>query len=141
MGDDEFWDLYIGAIIEIEIAGRTQCVRGPNAEPLPVDAPMFVLTAYNPGGEDRDDSLNEVSERALEHELSSDGAMFWPALGRSPDGSWSEPGVAVSGVDRTQACAYGDRYGQLAIYELTEDQVHVVRCDDVKVVRTAERRK
>ena len=69
--DDAFWNLYIDAIIEIEVDGRTRCLRGPNAEPLPADAPIFVLTAYNPGGEDRDDALNEVSARALESELSS----------------------------------------------------------------------
>ena len=37
--------------------------------------------------------------------------------------------------DRTRACAYGDRYGQLAVYELTADEVHVVRCDDAEIVR------
>ena len=139
--DDAFWNLYIDAIIEIEVDGRERCVRGPNAEPLPADAPLFVLTAYNPGGEDRDDALNEVSARALESELSSEEVTFWPALGRSRDGSWSEPGVALAMFDRTRACAYGDRYGQLAIYELTPDDVHVVRCDDAEIVRTAARRK
>ena len=141
MADDAFWDLYIDAIIEIVFDGRTQCVRGPNAEALPGDPPIFVMTAYNPGGEDRDDATNEPSERALEHELSSEDVTFWPAYGRSRDASWSEPGVAVVDFDRTRACAYGRRYGQLAIYELTAEQVHVVRCDDAEVVRTAGRRK
>ena len=139
-GDDAFWDLYIEAIIEIDVDGRTRCLRGPDAEPLPATPPIFVFTAYNPGGEDRDDAVNEASERALERELSSEGVTFWSALGRSPDGSWSEPGVAVSGGDRTRACAYGGRYGQLAIYELTDDQVHVVRCADAEIVRSAARR-
>jgi hypothetical protein len=140
MADDEFWDLYIDAIIEIEREGRTQCLRGPNAESLPTHAPMFVFTAYNPGGEDRDDSVNEGSQRALERELTSEGATFWPAIGRSRDGSWSEPGVALARFDRARACAYGIRYGQLAIYELTTERVHVVRCDDAEIVRSAARR-
>lgn len=141
MADDAFWDLYIDAIIEIVVDGRTQCVRGPNAEALPGAAPIFVMTAYNPGGVDRDDSLNEVSELALERELASEEVTFWPAIGRSRDASWSEPGVALAMFDRTRACAYGSRYGQLAIYELTAEQVRVVRCDDAEVVRTADRRK
>ena len=116
-------------------------MRGPDAEPLPAEPPIFVFTAYNPGGEDRDDALNEASERALERELSSEGATFWSALGQSPDGSWSEPGVAVSGGDRTRACAYGTRYGQLAVYELNHEEVLVVRCDDTRIVRGAARRK
>ena len=33
------------------------------------------------------------------------------------------------------ACALGDRYGQLAVYELTDDEVRVVRCDDAVIVR------
>jgi len=140
-GDDAFWDLYIDAIIEIEVDGKKRCVRGPNAASLPADAPLFVLTAYNPGGEDLDGARNEAAERALERELSSDEVTFWPALGRSRDGSWSEPGVALAGFDRARACAYGKRYGQLAIYELTEDEVHVVRCDEAETVRTAPRRK
>ena len=142
MRDDHAkWDLYLDAVIEIEIDGRTYCLRGPDAEPLPADAPIFVLTAYNPGGVDRDDSLNEVSERALEHELASEGATFWPADGRSRDGSWSEPGVAIAMFDRTRACELGDRYGQLAVYELTPDEVRVVRCDNAEIVRTGGRRK
>ncbi|MDQ1511638.1 MAG: hypothetical protein QOG50_3482, partial [Actinomycetota bacterium] len=114
---------------------------GPKAEPLPADAPLFVLTAYNPGGRGRDDALNEVSERALERELLSEEVTFWPALGHSRDASWSEPGVALAGFDRTRACAYGKRYGQLAIYELTADHVHVVRSNDAEIVRTAARGK
>jgi len=140
-GDDAFWDLYIDAIIEIEVDGRNRCARGPNAASLPAGAPLFALTAYNPGGEDLDDARNEVAERALERELSSEELTFWPALGRSRDASWSEPGVALAGVDRARACAYGKRYGQLAVYELTPDHVHVVRCEDVEIVRTAPRRK
>lgn len=132
--------MYLGAIIECEIDGRTQCLRGPDARPLPPGDPIFVLTAYNPGGIDRDDSENEASERSLERELSSAGATYWPALGRSRDGSWSEPGVAVAMFDRAAACAYGDRYGQLAVFELTDDQVHVVRCSDAEIVRSGARR-
>jgi hypothetical protein len=135
------WDLYLDAVIECEVNGRTRCVRGPDTEALPADAPIFVLTAYNPGGETRDDSLNESFERTLERELVSEGATFWPAIGHSRDGSWSEPGVALPGFDRARACAFGNRYGQLAIYELTADDVLVVRCDDAEVVGRAARRK
>jgi hypothetical protein len=139
--DPAKWDLYLDAVIECEIDGRTCCLRGPDSEVLPADAPLFVLTAYNPGGEDRARALNEAAERALERELASEGATFWPAIGGARDGSWSEPGVALARFDRVRACAYGTRYGQLAVYELTADQVHVVRCDDAVVVRSAARRK
>jgi hypothetical protein len=135
------WDLYLDAVIDCEIDDRMCCLRGPDAEALPADAPIFVLTAFNPGGEDRDESLNQSAECALERELASEGVSFWSAIGRSRDGSWSEPGVALARFDRSRACAYGTRYGQLAVYELTTDHVHVVRCDDAEVVRSAPRRK
>jgi hypothetical protein len=138
---DAEWDLYLGAVIDCEIDGRTRHLRGPDAEPLPAGLPIFVLTAYNPGGVERDDALNEAAERTLERELAGQGLNFWPALGRSPDDSWSEPGVALAGLDRARACELGARYGQLAVYELTNDDVHVVRCDNAEIVRTAARRK
>src|SRR5258708_34787800 len=103
--------MYLGAIIECAIDGRTQCLRGPNAELLPPGVPIFVLTAYNPGGADRDQAENEASERSLERELTSAGATYLPALGRPRDGSWSEPGVPVARFDRAAARAHGDRYG------------------------------
>jgi hypothetical protein len=137
---DELWDLYADALIDCEVDGRLRCLRGPKAEPLPADAPIFVMTAHNPGGVNRVDALNEVSKRALEADLSSDGATFWPAIGSSRDASWSEPGVAVAGLDRAGACAYGRRYGQLAVYELTAEEMHVVRCDDAMIVRSGARR-
>jgi hypothetical protein len=135
------WDLYLGAVIECEIDGHTVGLRGPDAERLPARAPIFVLTAYNPGGVDRDHARNEAAERTLERELASRGLTFWVALGRSRDDSWSEPGVALAGIDRADACELGDRYGQLAVYELTDDHVYVVRCDLAEIVRTGERRK
>jgi hypothetical protein len=139
--DDALWDMYVEAIIECEIDGRPHHLRGPDAEPLPADAPIFVLTAYNPGGVERGEAENEADERALEGELAAGSATFWPALGHSRDGSWSEPGVALDGFDRAAACALGDRWGQLAVYELTDEQVHVVRCANTEIVRSGARRK
>ena len=138
--NDDLLDVYLEAIIECEVDGRTWCLRGPSAEPLPAGAPIFVLTAYNPGGVDREEAENEVAERLLEGELAAAGVTYWPAFGHSRDESWSEPGVAVAKFDRAGACALGDRYGQLAVYELTDDEVRVVRCEDAEVVRTAARK-
>jgi len=131
---DALWDTYAGAHITCEVHGRTCRLRGPEVDPLPTD-PVFVLTAWNPGGLDRGQAENDEAERMLEAELASADALFWPALGRSPDDSWAEPGVAVAGCDRGAACALGERYGQLAVYELTDAVVRVVRCADAVVVR------
>jgi hypothetical protein len=139
MVDDAVWDMWADAVIDCVKAGQERSLRGPGAGALPVPAPMFVLTAYNPMGEERDELLNEVAERELERRLTAKGVIFWPATGRSRDASWSEPGVAVAGLDRSEACALGCQYEQLAIYELTAEEVHVVRCADAAIMRTRSR--
>jgi hypothetical protein len=137
---DDLWDVYAGALIECDVDGRTCRLRGPNPDALPALAPLFVMTAYNPQGVERDLAANEADELELERELAGAGATFWKAMGRSPDDSWSEPGIAVAGLDRAAACAYGTRYGQLAVYELTGEEVRVVRCGDGEVVRARPRK-
>ena len=62
-GTDDLWDLYAEAVIDCEIDGHTRSLRGPGAGPLPAAAPIFVLTAYNPGGVERDDASNVADER------------------------------------------------------------------------------
>jgi Enoyl-(Acyl carrier protein) reductase/Protein of unknown function (DUF3293) len=135
----ELWDLYSEAVIDCDVDGSTRSLRGPQADPLPAAAPVFVVTAHNPDGVAHDEPANSAAERALERDLAAGGVRFWPATGRSRDASWREPGVAVVGFDREQACAIGLRYGQLAVFELTAEHVHVVRCADAAVVRTRER--
>ena len=138
-GEGELWETYTGAVIECEVDGRTVVLRGAVADRLPAAAPVFVLTAYNPGGIERDSEANERDEARLELELARRGIVCWPADGHSPDRSWSEPGVAIAGADRATACALGDRYGQLAVFELTDDEVRLVECRTRAVVRTRPR--
>jgi hypothetical protein len=138
MTGQDLWDTYASAHISCEVDGRVVRLRAPGVDPLPAD-PLFVMTAWNPGGVDRDRVANDDAERALEQELAVSGIAFWPALGRSPDDSWSEPGVAVAGLDRVAACALGARYGQLAVYELTDPVVRVLRCTDRAVIRERSR--
>jgi Protein of unknown function (DUF3293) len=136
MRNDDLWETYATAHISCVVDGRTIRLRGPEIDGLPAD-PLFVLTAWNPGGVERDRAANDAAERALEAELTADGRSWWPADGHSPDESWSEPGAAVGSLDRDAACALGEQFGQLAVYELTDAVVRVVRCVDRAV--TAER--
>ena len=138
-GDDHLWDLWADALIDCEVDGVSRCIRGPDAEALPGTAPIFTVTAYDPNGVERDEAANAAAEQELEQELSQIGVQFWHATGRSPDGSWSEPGVAITGLDRADACDLGRRYGQLGVFELTDTEVHVVRCSDGAIVRTRPR--
>jgi len=139
MAHDDLWDVYAGAVIECVVDGVTLRLDGPSLDSLPGVAPLFVLTAYNPQGLVRASAENDAAQADLEQELAGSGLTYWPALGRSPDASWSEPGVAVAGLDRGSACALGDRYGQLAVYEIVAEEVRVVRCVNGEVVRARPR--
>ena len=139
MTGDSLWDVWAEALIDCEVGGLVRCVRGLDAGPLPGDAPILVVTAYNPDGVERERELNEAGERALELELTSAGVVFWPATGHSADGSWSEPGVAIVGLRRSEVCEIGRRHGQLGIFELPDTEVHVVRCADEAIVRSRPR--
>lgn len=68
------------------------------------------------------------------------GHPHWEVIGRSRDGEWSERGVGIGGMHRSEACALGQAYRQRAVFELTDDELMLVRCDDPAVVRTRPRR-
>jgi hypothetical protein len=90
---------------------------------------LFVLTAHNPASEVRSDAENDAQNAALEADIVALGATFHPAIGRSPDGSWFEPGFALVGVDLATATRLGSDYGQSAIFEVHSDRVIVQACD------------
>ena len=137
--NDLQWNLWAQALIDCEVDGHWQRLRGPAAEPLPSRGPIFVVTAYNPRGEERELDLNEIAEQELELELEHAGASYWPAVGHSDDGTWVEPGVAVAGLTRAEACGLGHEYGQIGVFELTDREVRVVACRDGEVKRTRRR--
>ncbi len=140
MAHEDLWNVYAGAIIECEVDGRTRRLNGAHAEALPAQPPIFVLTAYNPQGRERSPAANVAAEAELERELTDAGlTTFWPALGHSRDASWLEAGVAIAGLDRGAACEIGDRYEQLAVYEIVAEELRVVRCTNGEMVRARPR--
>jgi len=102
--------------------------RAPAASAVtagPVGGPVWVLTAGDPYPLELDAEENAARTARLRDELEALGARCDPALGRSPDGSTSERSLAVRGTDRATVLAAAARYGQLAVYELT-DRIHCV---------------
>ncbi len=109
--------------------GRWAHLNGPDAlDELPLPAPIYVITACNPGGVDRAEEENRAATARLVGELWVSGLAISRALGRSPSGDHSEASVAVSGLNRTEALRVGRRYGQIAIYEVTADTVILAAC-------------
>jgi hypothetical protein len=110
--------------------GEVSVLAGPAAGPLPGSGPLHVLTSQDPGGEPQPPERNAA---LLAHLLrwadaDLDPARWWLVTGCDPDTGHAEQGIAVAGLDRTTAAAHGARWGQLAIYELTDLDLVVVPC-------------
>ena len=132
---DERWDAYASTVIT---DGSGRVWAGPRAGPLG-PAPWHVLTAANPDSAARPDEVNHVANERLADVLVARGFDPLAVLGSSVDGTWREPSLAVTGLERPVACDLGHRFGQVAIFELTQDELRVVRCPDGAVMRSRPR--
>jgi len=112
---------------------------GPNAIPLPLPPPVYVITAVNPFEEVLSDTQNAHRNNALRSLLKSRGLKFIEVFGQSPDGKWVEPSFAVSGISRATACALSHLFRQRAFFELDEHEFRVISPDGK--VRSARPRK
>lgn len=94
-----------------------------------VAEPVYVISGCNPGYRAADD-VNERRHGHLEQRLRELGYSPRPALGRAPDESWTEPSWAVVGPTRDEACAIGQEFDQVAVFEVDSQRIQVVRCAD-----------
>lgn len=92
----------------------------------PLAAPVYLLTAYNPRGEDLPLEENERRLAELAAFLKKELLAAVPSLGSSTDGSWTEPGFALLDVDEKQALAVARRFEQAAIYAWSAERLEVV---------------
>jgi hypothetical protein len=118
--------------------GRASQLVGPDPEPLPAGAHgrevavLHVLTSQDPLG------VEQASERNLEllgdllawaaREAAAEGWRWWPVTGADVHSGHAEQGIGIAGLSREAAVAAGERWEQLAIYELTPALVRVVTC-------------
>ena len=112
--------VYLRTVVAVE--GR------PAAKAVRDLGPFWVLTAWNPGSEPFSDTENAERHWQLCARLDELGHTWLPALGTSPDGSWSEESVAVPGLDRETALALGREFGQEAVFEVTAEYLRVHGC-------------
>jgi hypothetical protein len=98
---------------------------------------FWVLTAWNPGSERLSDAENAERLRALCARLDELGHTWLPALGTSPDGTWSEQSVAVPGLDRDTALALGREFAQEAVFEVTTEILRVHGCTGDWTIETS----
>ena len=109
----------------------------PAAEVVREIGTYWVLTAWNPGSERLSDAENAERHAVLCARLDEPGHTWLPALGTSPDGSWSEQSVAIPGLDRDTALAIGREFAQEAVFEVTTDHLRVHGCTGDWTIETS----
>ena len=119
------WNIYIHTyIIDEHLVWA-----GPNAGPLPLKTPMHIITAYNPSGKKLSEQENQQRNGLLWQRLQKLNVQTKPVIGCSPDKAWQEPGFAMCGLTRKQACEVADVFNQRGIFELNRQELLVI---DVK---------
>ncbi|WP_433803405.1 DUF3293 domain-containing protein [Actinomycetospora sp. CA-084318] len=95
---------------------------------FPFDAPVHVLTAYDPGAARLPAAENARRHRALVSELPAH-VRRWASETGAVDGSHTEHGVLVEGLTDDEAVALGARYGQDAVFRWSAAAWSVLPCD------------
>jgi len=91
-----------------------------------MNPPIYVISADNPLEEVLSDDDNERRHLALRHILESRKLKFEKVFGESPNGKWSEASFAIEGMGKENACELAEKFGQRAIFELTQDEIKVI---------------
>lgn len=101
----------------------------------PIERAIHVVSGCNPGYRAAAED-NEQRHRDLEGVLRRDGHEPLPAWGLSRDRMWREQSWAVRGSSRHEACAYGRRFAQVAVFEIDGRCIRIVACDSEEVTST-----
>jgi transcriptional regulator with XRE-family HTH domain len=129
-------DLYARTVLEVDWTDETHLVvehrdEGVTEGSFPEGAErIHVITAANPRSRLLRASENQERNRLLAHDLDAAGLTYRPAIGRSPDTSWSEASFAVIGADPDTLIDLARRYEQHAIFEWTPTSRTVLWTDD-----------
>jgi hypothetical protein len=133
---DELLPSWMTSVLVCWVGGEARTVVGVGAAPLP-PAPaggeagvLHVLTSQDPLGheqpEDRNrELLGDLLAWAADRSR-AEGWRWWPVTGADVHSGHAEQGIGIAGMRRTAAVAAGERWRQLAIYELTPAEVRVV---------------
>jgi hypothetical protein len=137
---DDSWDDYAATVISWPKCRGV--LAGPGAvAKLSGAVPQHVLTAWNPESVRRSRDVNRAANTRLRELLRRHGPRPKVVVGESPDGRWREESYLAVGLTRERAVEVAEMFGQRAIFELTQDAVHVVRCSDSLVIRSVARRR
>ena len=89
---------------------------------------IHVITAWNPGDERPGSEINDARNEQLLADISALGFGSSEALGSDPNSAHSEKSWAVIGLTDKVAVELGKKYGQVAIFRITESRQSVIGC-------------
>ncbi len=127
----ELWNTWLEAHLWIDRpdgSGWWHISPRPDGEvgDWPLAVPVYILTAYNPRGQELSLEENERRLADLDAYLKKELVAAVPSLGSSTDGSWKEPGLALLDLDEKRALDIARRFQQAAIYAWSADRLEVV---------------
>lgn len=133
---DELLPSWMTSVLVGWVDGAARTVVGVRPEPLP-PAPdgrevevLHVLTSQDPLGQEQSEARNRELLADLlawaADRSTAEGWRWWPVTGADVHSGHAEQGIGIAGMARPQAVAAGERWRQLAIYELTPEEVRVV---------------
>jgi len=114
-------------------------LTGPDAIPLPIDPPVFVITASNPFGTALPPVINEDRRLRLYRaigELRSNASLI-ETTGWSQDGQWEEQGWGISGLSLEKALSLARMFNQEAIFCLTPDDKELIALSGAVLLTTS----
>lgn len=121
---------YEQAVYTAELpAGRVELrVHARPTGPVP-DSTLAIVTAWNPGTKRPSETENRKANDRLYAALRAGGWSFYPAGGRSADGTHVEPSFAVLGIDADTALALARQFDQAAILYWDGAAARLLWCD------------
>ena len=89
---------------------------------------IHVITAWNPGDERPSSEVNDTQNNQLLADISAMGLEALEALGSDSNSTHAEKSWAVIGLTDKAAIELGKKYGQVAVFRITESQQSVLGC-------------
>ena len=139
---EHVWDAFAATEI-VAMRDPAEVWAGGGALPLPLPAPVHVITAQNPHERVLNPQDNRRRHLLLGSYLSLRccQAQWQEVVGQSCSGPWREASWAISGLSRADALAIGQRFQQRAIFELTATELLVIDLDDGAIRRRVPRKR
>ena len=106
---------------------QTQFVTEPKGASTPDH--FFIITAHNPCGQAAPDQKNDENNALLLETIQASKWNCFPVTGQCED--HAEPGFGVE-CTRAEAIALGKQFRQDAIYEILNDEVILVDCQETE---------